>query len=142
MNILFFIKPKIEIAYIEDSDTLRQAMEKMEKHQYTSVPILSRSGAYIGSITEGDILWYCKNSLDFGIKAAEQIPVTDIPRRADYQPVKASSNMEDIISRAMNQNFVPVTDDTGHFIGMITRKDLIGFAYDRLKKAQKTEKTT
>ena len=142
MNILFFIKPKIEIAYIEDIDNLRQEMEKMEKHQYTSVPILSRSGKYIGSMTEGDILWYCKNILDFNIKAAEQIPVTEIPRRADYQPVKANSNMEDIISRAMNQNFVPVTDDAGHFIGIITRKDLIDFAYNLLKKEQTAEKIT
>lgn len=140
MNILFFIKPKVEITYIEDSDTLRQAMEKMEKHQYTSIPILSRSGTYIGTMTEGDILWYSKNSLDFNLKAAEQILVTEIPRRADYQPVKANSNMEDIISRAMNQNFVPVTDDTGHFIGIITRKDIIGFAYDLLKKERTAEK--
>ncbi len=134
MNILFFLKPKVEIAYIEDNDSLWGAMEKMERHQYTAVPILSHAGTYVGTITEGDILWYCKNSLDYNMKAAETISITDLPRRADYQPVKADSNMEDLISRAMNQNFVPVTDDSGHFIGIITRKDLISFAYDKLNK--------
>ena len=32
MNILFFLKPKSEVAYIYDTDSLRQALEKME-HQ-------------------------------------------------------------------------------------------------------------
>lgn len=133
MNILFFIKPKIEVAYIEDRDTLRQAMEKMEHHQYTAIPILSHAGTYIGTITEGDLLWYCKNHLDFDLKTAENIMITELPRRADYQPVKANANMEDLVTAAMNQNFIPVIDDSGHFIGIITRKDLIDFAYKQLE---------
>ena len=32
------------------------------------------------------------------------------------------SEMEDLIGRAMEQNFVPVVDDQEHFIGMITRR--------------------
>lgn len=132
MNILFFLKPKAEVAYIENHDSLRQAMEKMEHHQYTAIPLLSHAGTYIGTITEGDLLWYCKNQLAFDLKASESIPITDLPRRADYQPVKANSNMEDLISLAMDQNFVPVTDDTGHFIGIITRKALIDFTYNKL----------
>lgn len=132
MNILFFIKPKAEVAYIDDHDSLRQAMEKMEHHQYTAIPLLSRAGTYIGTITEGDLLWYCKNQLSFNLKTSESISITDLPRRASYQPVKANSNMEDLISLAMDQNFVPVTDDTGHFIGIITRKALIDFTYNKL----------
>ena len=46
----------------------------------------------------------------------------------------AESNMEDLIGRAMEQNFVPVIDDQGHFIGIITRRDIIGYCYDRLKE--------
>ena len=40
----------------------------------------------------------------------------------------------DLIGRAMEQNFVPVIDDQGHFIGIITRRDIIGYCYDRLKE--------
>ena len=57
-----------------------------------------------------------------------------IKRRVDYQCVTAESNMEDLIGRAMEQNFVPVIDDQGHFIGIITRRDIIGYCYDRLKR--------
>ena len=60
MNILFFLKPKSELAYIYDYHTVRQALEIMEYHKYSSVPILSKDGRYIGSITEGDLLWSLK----------------------------------------------------------------------------------
>ena len=61
MNILFFLTPKCEVAYIYEDETLRQALEKMEYHKYSAVPIISRTGRYIGTITEGDMLWGIKN---------------------------------------------------------------------------------
>ena len=32
-----------------------------------------------------------------------------------------------------NQNFVPVVDDSKKFIGIITRKDVIQYIYNKLK---------
>ena len=87
-----------------------------------------------GSITEGDLLWSLKELDLFNIKEAESISIMKIKRRVDYQCVTAESNMEDLIGRAMEQNFVPVIDDQGHFIGIITRRDIIGYCYDRLKE--------
>ena len=40
MNILFFLTPKSEVAYISEEDTLRQALEKMEHHKYSAIPII------------------------------------------------------------------------------------------------------
>ena len=37
--------------------------------------------------------------------------------------------MEDLMERASKQNFVPVVDDMGHFIGIIRRKELINYLY-------------
>ena len=51
MNILFFLTPKSEVAYISEEDTLRQALEKMEYHKYSAIPIISRTGRYIGTLT-------------------------------------------------------------------------------------------
>lgn len=132
-NILFFLKPKIELAYIYDYHTVRQALEIMEYHKYSSVPILNKEGKYIGSITEGDLLWGIKKLGIINIKEAENISVMKIERRLDYQCVSAESNMEDLIERAMEQNFVPVIDDQENFIGIITRKDIIGYCYSHIK---------
>lgn len=137
MNILFFLKPKSELAYIYDYHTLRQALEIMEYHKYSSVPILNREGKYVGSITEGDVLWSLKKLNILSIKDAEDISIMKIERRLDYQCVTAESNMEDLIGKAMEQNFVPVVDDQEHFIGIIMRRDIIGYYSDKMKECDK-----
>ena len=129
MNILFFLTPKSDVAYIEDSFSLRQILEKMEIHRYSAIPILSNTGEYVGTITEGDILWYCKRNSMNALKTAESIFLNDIPKKFEYASVSISSNMEDLIARAMVQNFVPVVDDQNKFIGIVTRKDIIGYCY-------------
>ena len=134
MNILFFLKPKAEVAFVYDYHTLRQAMEIMEYHKYSSIPMINREGKYVGTITEGDLLWGLKKLNILNLKGAEDVAITKIARRADYRPVSADSNMEDLLDKAINQNYVPVVDDKGSFIGIITRKEIIKYCYKEMKK--------
>ncbi len=140
MNILFFLKPKSELAYIYDYHTLRQALEIMEYHKYSSVPILNKEGKYVGSITEGDLLWGLKKQNLLNLKHAEDISIMKIERRLAYNCVRADSDMEDLIDKAKEQNFVPVVDDREHFIGIITRKDIITYCYDRIKECCRSDR--
>ena len=127
MNILFFLTPKSDVVYIHEEDSLRQALEKMEAHQYAAVPFLKRNGRYLGTLTEGDLLWFIKNHLNLNLHDAQRVPVTTVPRRSDNFPVNADCQMEDLLAKAINQNFVPVLDDKGSFIGIVTRKDIIRY---------------
>ena len=129
MNILFFLKPKSEVAFIYDYCTLRQVLETMEYHKYASIPMLNREGEYVGTITEGDLLWGIKSYQNMDLKRAENIFIQDFPRKADYEAVSADADMEDLLRKAMNQNFVPVVDDQKKFIGIITRKTIIEYCY-------------
>ena len=70
MNILFFLKPKAEVAFVYDYHTLRQAMEIMEYHKYSSIPMINREGKYVGTITEGDLLWGLKKLNILNLKEA------------------------------------------------------------------------
>ena len=136
MNILFFLNPKAETAYVYDYCTLRQVLETMEYHKYSAVPIISRQGTYVGTITEGDLLWYIKNQLDLNLQEARRILITNVPRRSDNTPVSIDSNMEDLLDKAMKQNFVPVLDDKKSFIGIVTRKDIMKYFADKMKKTE------
>ena len=78
MNILFFLTPKSEVAFIESTFTLRQILEKMEIHRYSAIPILSGNGEYVGTITEGDILWFCKKNGLNHLSESEDIRLSDI----------------------------------------------------------------
>ncbi len=128
MNILFFIKPKAELTFVYDDETLRQVLEKMEYHKYAAVPMISReNGTYMGTITEGDILWEIKEHADLNLKDAEDIVIRNIKRYHDNLPVKVDADMEDLFSMVIQQNFVPVVDGKKTFIGIVTRKDVISY---------------
>ena len=134
MNILFFLTPKSEVAYIFENETLRQTLEKMEHRKFSCIPLLSPDGKYTGTISEGDLLWGMQRLEISDLKDAESVPIMAIPRRANYKPVHINSDMEDLVDRAINQNYVPVVDDQGFFIGIITRKAIIIFCYSEMQK--------
>ena len=131
-NILFFLTPKAMCAYLHDYFTIRQALEKMEASGYAALPILNRRGEYRGTLTEGDLLWALKNMCYMDMRQAEARRIMEISRRKDNVPVRITASMHDLIDRASNQNFVPVVDDYGAFIGLITRKAIIQYCRDQL----------
>ena len=133
MNILFFLTPKQDVAFLYDDFTLRQALEKMEYHRYSSIPMLNRKGEYVGTMTEGDLLWAIKNQ-GIRIENAEEIPIKAIPRKRDYLPVTVNTQMDELVAAAMNQNFVPVVDDRGIFIGIVRRQAIIRYCYEKSRE--------
>ena len=131
MNILFFLKPKATIEYIETSFSIRQALEKLDNHGYSAIPMIDSEGHYVNTISDGDILMYIKNNTSLDLKKAEDISILDVKIRRDVKSIKINENMENLLELSLNQNFVPVVDDLNRFIGIITRKDIIKYFYDK-----------
>ncbi|WP_409341181.1 CBS domain-containing protein [Paenibacillus sp. MBLB4367] len=135
MNIAFFLFPKQEVVCLAPQSTLRQALERMEYHRYTAVPILNQDGTYFGTVTEGDLLWFLKNnSEDINFENAHRHSLEEIPLRIHNKPVRIDANMEDLISLVKAQNFVPVIDDSNNFIGIVRRSDIIEYCAGQLLK--------
>ena len=126
MNILFFLTPKSEVAYIPANESLRQAFEK-----------LTDDGKYAGTITEGDVLRAMESMCHWNISEAEKIKLPDVKRKRNIQAVTISTDMDDLVDVITDQNFVPVIDDQEKFIGIVTRKDVIRFYYDEYRKQVK-----
>ncbi len=127
MNITFFLIPKHEVIHLPLNSTMRQALEKMEYHRYTAVPLIDSQGKYAGTLTEGDLLWTMKNTPELTFPGTERIMIKDIPQRMTNTPVRINAEIEDLLSLAIVQNFVPVVDDSGIFIGIIRRREIIEY---------------
>ena len=133
MNIAYFLLPKGLVAYLYDDFTFRQGLEKMHHHGYTAIPVIDRSGQYLGTVSEGDFLWKLLDKESpaepqtFSMKEMEHLYVRDILRDNSYPAVRITVSMDELLESAMKQNFIPVTDDTGSFIGIVTRKDIIRY---------------
>lgn len=61
MNLLFFLTPKQDVLFIYEDFTLRQTLEKWSNQRFATIPVLKRNGEYLGTMTEGDILWGIKS---------------------------------------------------------------------------------
>ena len=141
-NILFFLTPKAMCAFVYDDYTIRQALEKMEVAGYAALPILNKRGEYRGSITEGDLLWALKNMCYLDMRQAEARRIMEIQRHKDNIPVHVTATMQDLVSRASTQNYVPVVDDKDAFIGLVTRSSIIRYCQQELFSHEKEKTAT
>lgn len=141
MNIAFFLTLKKDIVYLYDDFSMRQALEKMKIHGYTAIPVLSHDGKYIGTVSEGDFLWYFfdkeKKKRVFNEKELEKIPLKEIIKNDKYNSVKITASIEELVSMSLTQNFVPVVDDSDNFVGLVLRKDIIKHFSEKSKIQRK-----
>lgn len=134
MNIAFFLLPKQEVAYLTHDATLRQALERMEYHRYTAVPIINDEGGYVGTVTEGDLLWFMKSRPDLTFEGTNKVKLSEVPLRLNNKTVNIDAHMDDLITLAKVQNFVPVVDDRNHFIGIVRRSEIIDYCQKGLSE--------
>lgn len=126
MNILFFLRPKSAVTYLTIGNSLRQGLEKMKNTGYTEIPVVDKEGIYVGTVNQGSFLWKILDEDFTDMQMAESTPIDSIvsPR---VLPVRINTTMEDLLTKALDQNFVPVVDDYDAFVGIITRRDIIKY---------------
>ena len=122
MNISFFLKHKSEVSYLPEDQPVRQALEQMMQSGFTAIPVIDPKGKYIGTITEGDFL---RLLLRVPPDELDRMTVGAVERRVRHHAVSIDARIEDMVDLVTAQNFVPVTDGRGMFIGIITRQDVI-----------------
>ena len=124
-NVIALLTLKKDVAFLTDDFTLRQAIEKMEHHGYSVIPVLeAQSGKYLYSISEGSILYYLKDHNVLWTET-ERIPLTLVKPRRDTLAVSVREGFTTLEALIMRQNYVPVVDDKGIFIGIVTRKSVM-----------------
>ncbi len=127
MNILRFMVPKSLVEYVTETQTFRQALEKMRYHRYAAIPVLDSDGHYVGTLRNDDILRKILELGEFNPKAAEHISLLTLMDPNYSKPVYHNASMAELIDRVKEHNFVPVVDDRDCFIGIILRRDVLNY---------------
>jgi CBS-domain-containing membrane protein len=127
MEISSFLLPKDQVAFITSSISMREALEQLENHYYSAIPIIDEAGKYVGTLSEGDLLWKLKNTEGLSFENMTGVTVSTIQRHVHNESVEIHAQMEDMLTLAADQNFVPVVDGSGIFLGIIRRKDIIEY---------------
>lgn len=134
MNIITLLTPKDKTFYLDSHSTIRQALEKYDYHKFTVVPLIDKEGHYVTTLSEGDVLRYIKNESNFDLEIAEAQTVDQIEKYRPYKALDISSPLTEVIKLSFEQNFIPMVDDRGMYIGIIKRKGIIKAFYEKFKK--------
>lgn len=131
MTMNSFLKPFYELALVYVDQTLSEALETMTKHRFTSIPVITRDQKYVGTLSEGDILHFIlKNKDCLDPKNLVKYKVSEVKRHRDYETVHLAATMPLLLTKASNENFVPVIDEKDIFVGIITRKTLLDYFFE------------
>ena len=130
MNVAFFLIPKSQVAYLTEGSSFRQGMEKLHRYGYTAIPVISREGKYLGSVSEGDFLWNIMSMGSVDSRDLESARIDDIISDRT-PPVPVTAPIEGLMERALEQNFVPVVDDRDMFVGIVTRRSILAYYTER-----------
>lgn len=132
MNVALFLTPKNEVVTLEKNMTVGAALDIMEQHRFTSVPVIDHKGRYSSSLSEGDILWYLKSMKQKTFDDIEHQTISRIKRHYRIQAVSIDADIDSLIELAAIQAFVPVVDDSKTFIGIIKRSDIIQYCTSKM----------
>lgn len=124
-NILFMLVPKKDVVFLPTNCSVQFALEVMEKNAYSAIPVINEKGKYVGTITEGDLLWAMKTNRDMNFDTASRYTLKDVKRNRKVHPAGINEPVTHVVELSKSQNFVPVIDDNGVFIGLITRQEII-----------------
>ena len=126
MNISFFLLPKSEVTYIEQEDTVGRALRVIHKNGFQAVPVIDEEGHYVGTITGGDLISNHIADYHMDMEVMRKVRISSLRKRWDYKAVSIEATMAELEQYILNQNFVPVVDGRNVFIGIVTRKQIIG----------------
>lgn len=136
------------ISILEDK-TLRETIEVLANHRFSGLPVIDNEGRLVGIISDTDIIRYSEQikvmpntnlsgwispyvdvstlaTMRKGMDTLHQTMVSEVMTKKVFT-VNEEAEASDI-ARLMNRrniNRIPVVDDEGKLVGIVTRADMV-----------------
>jgi CBS domain-containing protein len=113
-RLVVMLSPDTEIA---------DAMHALLKKKTPEAPVVDENGNLVGMLSETDCLRViCSEAFE----GTPEGKVSDYMTR-DVDTIHSSTNVCHIVNRFLDNSFrrIPVRDDDGHLVGLISRRDLL-----------------
>jgi predicted transcriptional regulator len=131
VSIVGLMKPKNTVTYILKDVSIGMALDVFKKSGFATIPVVDSDDVYVGTVSEGDLLRYiCYN----GMANVNEDTVESIVNVKRNPAVSDIADSSAIVQGILSQNFLSMVDEAGHFIGIITRKDVIKFLRQKAEK--------
>lgn len=127
INIAKLMMPIVSTVHICDDATVRQGMEIFQRYGYTAIPVVDHNGRYLGCVTEGDFWRHMCRIGSTDKKQQEHYRISEIYRPDFCEPLMIEADIQEAVSVALKQNFIPIVDGRGYLSGLLTRQALIRY---------------
>lgn len=118
--------PKFSARYLLDTYPLELALKRMKEYGYSAVPVIDKAGRYVSTVSEGDFLWYILENKDLN-----NATLHDIITKEKNPPARITATDDELFDTALEQNFIPIIDDRGYFMGLVTRRKILKHVNDK-----------
>ena len=131
MNIAKIMIPRACTVFLNEKQTVRQGWEVMTRNGYTAIPVLDADQHYIGCVSEGDFLRHILETGSLDKMGMENHRVRELVRRDFCPPISIDADEAEVITSALNQNFVPIIDSRNTLCGILTRRGVIAYLAEK-----------
>ena len=114
------------------SDTIRQAIEKMQYYKYNCLSVLDDEGKYKYSLSSTDFLHYMKTHPGISFFDTEEVCLSELEPTVDVKPININDDIENLIKTFTVQDYTPVIDSSGVYIGEVSATDIIDYILDKV----------
>ncbi len=129
------LTPKTKVEYLYNDITVSEAIAKMKRRRYALIPVLERnSNRYLYSISSGDLLYKITEIGD--VKKAESLPLSEVEINRLVIPAPQVQDIESLGDLLSSQNFVPIVDEKGIFLGLVTRRSVFNYLLTEKAKGE------
>ncbi len=133
MDIKKVMIPKKKVMFLYSDMTIGEVIEKHVKQRYSTVPVLEReSGRYLYSLSAGDILYRLLKDND--IEKPKKSLISEVSVERFIIPCSIDTPVEKTRDLILSQNFIPVVDASGVFLGILTRQGALNDLIAHLRK--------
>jgi len=115
--------PKHKMFYVEDGVSVRETLQKLKEHKIDGMPVLS-GDRYAGLITKHAIYEAAFDSDLSKEEFLDNVKVGSIVIKKDNTTVETDV-FEDTLLKVKDVPLVPVVDEKGNCLGIVTRFDVL-----------------
>ncbi len=143
-----------DVVKIEEHVTVKELLEILVANKIGGVPVVDKQGNLQGMISDGDVIRFLQpqgrtiydiytlvlvseqQDLKDKLQSSIHLPVVDMMKKQKLYSVKPNDKLEKALEILAEHGFkkIPVVNDAGRVVGVISRGDLIRYISNQLIK--------